>query len=94
MHNGPTQLRLSAPPLDTPTTTVYPSTVQPSASIACACHPFPLPQLQVSWDDVGGLSHIKQRLKEAVEWPQRHPEALARLGAQPPRGILLYGPPG
>ncbi|KAI8476766.1 MAG: P-loop containing nucleoside triphosphate hydrolase protein [Monoraphidium minutum] len=49
---------------------------------------------QVSWSDVGGLGDVKQRLKEAVEWPQRHPDALARLGATPPRGILLYGPPG
>jgi ATP-dependent 26S proteasome regulatory subunit len=29
-----------------------------------------------------------------VEWPFKHPEALARLGATPPRGVLLYGPPG
>lgn len=32
--------------------------------------------------------------QEAVEWPQRHPEALARLGARPPGGVLLFGPPG
>jgi len=49
---------------------------------------------RVAWSDVGGLGCVKQRLKEAVEWPQKHPEALLRLGAQPPRGILLYGPPG
>jgi SpoVK/Ycf46/Vps4 family AAA+-type ATPase len=49
---------------------------------------------QVKWEDVGGLDHIKQQLKEAVEWPQQHPEALSRLGATAPRGILLYGPPG
>ena len=37
------------------------------------------------------MSHTPQ---EAVEWPQRHPEALERLGAQPPCGVLLFGPPG
>ncbi len=37
---------------------------------------------RVAWGDVGGLEGIKQRLKEAVEWPQKHPEVLARLGAK------------
>ena len=37
---------------------------------------------RVAWGDVGGLEAIKQRLKEAVEWPQKHPELLARLGAK------------
>ena len=36
----------------------------------------------VRWADVGGLADVKQRLREAVEWPQRHPEALKRLGAR------------
>ena len=40
----------------------------------------------VSWDDVGGLEDVKQRLKEAVELPFQQPEALARLGVVPPRG--------
>jgi len=43
---------------------------------------------------VGGLEPIKARLQEAVEWPHLHADALRRLGAQPPRGVLLYGPPG
>ncbi|PRW20261.1 Spermatogenesis-associated [Chlorella sorokiniana] len=49
---------------------------------------------KVSWDDIGGLEDVKQRLKEAVELPFQEPEALARLGVVPPRGILLHGPPG
>ncbi|DBA80088.1 TPA: hypothetical protein ACH3X2_007576 [Trebouxia sp. C0005] len=49
---------------------------------------------KVCWGDVGGLDGVKQRLQEAVQWPHLHPEALARLGAQPPKGVLLYGPPG
>ncbi len=48
----------------------------------------------VHWDDIGGLENVKQELKEAVEWPLRHPEAFARLGVKPPKGILLYGAPG
>ena len=49
---------------------------------------------KVAWDDVGGLGDVKRRLQEAVEWSERHPEAMARMGAKPPKGILLYGPPG
>ena len=49
---------------------------------------------KVSWDDVGGNDEVKQLLKEAVEWSEKFPEAMARLGAKPPKGVLLYGPPG
>ena len=48
----------------------------------------------VTWEDVGGLDKIKQELKEAVEWPLKHRESFERLGISPPKGILLYGPPG
>jgi len=48
----------------------------------------------VSWDDIGGYDEIKQKLKEAVEWPIKHPQAFSRMGIRPPQGILLYGPPG
>jgi transitional endoplasmic reticulum ATPase len=48
----------------------------------------------VTWDSVGGLLKIKQELKEAVEWPLKHPETFERMGIRPSRGILLYGPPG
>ncbi|RCH89687.1 Spermatoproteinsis associated protein 5 [Rhizopus stolonifer] len=49
---------------------------------------------KVYWSDVGGQADIKQRLKESVEWPLQHPEAFLKLGIRPPKGILLYGPPG
>ncbi len=49
---------------------------------------------RVSWDDIGGMEEVKQKLKEAVETPLRSPESFTRLGIDPPRGILLYGPPG
>jgi transitional endoplasmic reticulum ATPase len=48
----------------------------------------------VHWDDAGGLDDVKQRLKEAVEWPIKSPEVFTKLGIRPPKGILLYGPPG
>jgi len=48
----------------------------------------------VTWDDVGGLEDVKDKLKEAVEWPLQKPEVFKRMGIRPPRGILLYGPPG
>ncbi|XP_033071080.1 ATPase family protein 2 homolog isoform X4 [Trachypithecus francoisi] len=48
----------------------------------------------VSWSDIGGLESIKLKLKQAVEWPLKHPESFIRMGIQPPKGVLLYGPPG
>src|SRR5437667_213728 len=49
---------------------------------------------RVNWSDVGGLEEIKMKLREAVEMPLKDPEAFKRMGIRPPRGILLYGPPG
>ncbi|KAJ3016238.1 hypothetical protein HKX48_004149 [Thoreauomyces humboldtii] len=49
---------------------------------------------KVLWTDVGGQEDTKQKLKEAVEWPLKHPEAFLRFNIRPPKGILLYGPPG
>jgi len=48
----------------------------------------------VHWEDAGGLEEVKQHLKEAVEWPLKNPEIFTRLGIRPPKGILMYGPPG
>ncbi len=45
-------------------------------------------------DDVGDMIEVKQSLTEAVLWPLRYPDSFARLGVAPPRGMLLYGPPG
>jgi len=48
----------------------------------------------VKWDDIGGLDLAKQELKEVVEWPLKKPEAFRRLGITPPKGVLVFGPPG
>ncbi len=48
----------------------------------------------VRWKDIGGLESVKNNLKEFVEWPLKHPESFKRIGIKPPKGILLYGPPG
>ena len=45
-------------------------------------------------DDVGDMSAVKQALTEAVLWPLQYPDSFARLGVAPPRGVLMYGPPG
>lgn len=49
---------------------------------------------RVRWDDIGGQRALQQQLREAVEWPLTRPEAFVRLGIRPPKGVLLYGPPG
>nr|BFE67449.1 hypothetical protein GCM10020092_007500 [Actinoplanes digitatis] len=49
---------------------------------------------QVTLDDVGDMVEVKQTLTESVLWPLTYPDTFARLGVQPPRGVLLYGPPG
>ena len=49
---------------------------------------------EVSWDEVGGLQEIKDRLKESIEWPLTKPELFEHFGINPPRGIVLFGAPG
>ena len=49
---------------------------------------------KVKWSDVGGLENVKQELKEAVELPIKNPAVFAQMGINPPKGVLLYGPPG
>lgn len=48
----------------------------------------------VTWDDIGGLDQARDRLREGIELPLKHPEAFRRLGIRPAKGFLLYGPPG
>jgi len=48
----------------------------------------------VHWDDIGDLEDAKQELRESVEWPLKNPDVFKRMGIKPPKGILLFGPPG
>ena len=48
----------------------------------------------VTYDDVGGMAETIDQLREMVELPLRYPELFQRLGVDPPRGVLLHGPPG
>ena len=48
----------------------------------------------VNYDDVGGMDDTIRQLREMVELPLRYPELFTRLGVDPPKGVLLHGPPG
>jgi transitional endoplasmic reticulum ATPase len=49
---------------------------------------------KITLDDVGDMASVKETLTESVLWPLTYPDTFARLGVEPPRGVLLYGPPG
>jgi transitional endoplasmic reticulum ATPase len=58
----------------------------------------PVPELEMpsrtTYEDIGGLDEAIKRIREMVELPLRHPEIFQRLGIEPPKGVLLHGPPG
>ena len=56
--------------------------------------PRELRRTDVTYDDIGGLGDTVDQLREMVELPLRYPELFQRLGVDPPRGVLLHGPPG
>ncbi len=49
---------------------------------------------RVSYEDIGGLSEVIEKVREMIELPLKYPELFKRMGIEPPKGILLYGPPG
>jgi SpoVK/Ycf46/Vps4 family AAA+-type ATPase len=49
---------------------------------------------QVHWSSIGGMDSVKHQLREAIELPLTHGHMFQKLGIRPPRGVLLYGPPG
>ncbi|MDI6892485.1 MAG: CDC48 family AAA ATPase [Actinomycetota bacterium] len=50
--------------------------------------------LKISYEDIGGLDKEIQRIREMIELPLRYPQVFERLGIDPPKGVLLHGPPG
>ncbi len=50
--------------------------------------------LEVTYEDIGGLEEELTKVRELVELPLKHPELFERLGIEPPKGVLLHGPPG
>lgn len=69
------------------------------AAAASATRPSALREITVQvphvrWSDIGGQDDVKRVVRETIEWPLRHADAFQRMGIQPPRGVLLYGPPG
>jgi len=49
---------------------------------------------KVSYEDIGGLGKELQRVSEMIELPLKYPQVFERLGIDPPKGVLLHGPPG
>jgi transitional endoplasmic reticulum ATPase len=49
---------------------------------------------RLSYEDIGGLGPVIQRVREMIELPLRYPEVFERLGIDAPKGVLLHGPPG
>ncbi|MFQ5940692.1 MAG: CDC48 family AAA ATPase [Nitrososphaerales archaeon] len=49
---------------------------------------------RVTYEEIGGLKEKIEKLREIAELPLRHPEVFQRLGIEPHKGIMLYGPPG
>ncbi len=50
--------------------------------------------IEVTYDDLGGIKPVVQKVREMIELPLKHPELFDRLGIEPPKGVLLHGPPG
>ncbi|CAF1972757.1 unnamed protein product, partial [Rotaria magnacalcarata] len=73
--------------------------VAPDTTIHCEGDPIKREEEEASlneigYDDIGGLRKQLAQVKEMIELPLRHPQLFKSIGIEPPRGILLYGPPG
>jgi len=49
---------------------------------------------RISYEDIGGLGKEIRRIREMIELPLKYPQVFERLGVEPPKGVLLHGPPG
>ncbi|TVU33660.1 hypothetical protein EJB05_25492, partial [Eragrostis curvula] len=73
--------------------------VSPDTEIYCDGEPVKREDVEekldeVGYDDVGGMRKQLGQIRELVELPLRHPQLFKSIGVKPPKGILLYGPPG
>jgi len=48
----------------------------------------------VTWEDIGGLAEVRQKMREGIELPLKNPDAFRKLGIRPAKGFLMFGPPG
>lgn len=67
---------------------------EPEAAGADKDSGFVVSRPNTRYSDFGGIQTILQEVKELIEYPLTHPEVYQHLGVEPPRGILLHGPPG
>ncbi|MDT7885785.1 MAG: CDC48 family AAA ATPase [Thermoproteota archaeon] len=51
-------------------------------------------RVKVTYEDIGGLKKVIDKVREMIELPLKYPQLFKKLGIDPPKGILLYGPPG
>ena len=70
--------------------------ISPTTDISILSEPVPELEMpsRTTYEDIGGLEEEIRRIREMVELPLRHPEIFQRLGIDPPKGVLLHGPPG
>ena len=70
--------------------------ISPSTEITIMSEPVPEMEMpsRTTYEDIGGLDDAIKRIREMVELPLKHPEIFQRLGIDPPKGVLLHGPPG
>ena len=71
-----------------------PVLISPSTTIRLASEGAKRERGTVTYEDIGGLRRETRRIREMIELPLRYPEVFERLGIDPPKGVLLHGPPG
>ena len=71
-----------------------PVLICPTTTIRLASKEGGREQATITYEDIGGLRRELRRIREMIELPLRYPEVFERLGIDPPKGVLLHGPPG
>lgn len=71
-----------------------PVLISPTTTIRLAGEGVARERGSITYEDVGGLNREIHRIREMIELPLRYPEVFERLGIEPPKGVLLHGPPG